>query len=110
MFATCQENVSAGVTEDNANERERSVDVNVQGSCVGNAVKNANPCPFYLTVRVLGRPTVTWSPKRGDNQGQDRSQKKESISSVTRDVYPCPHQRLPRNRTKETRRSGRRVS
>jgi hypothetical protein len=110
MFAAWQENVSAGVTEDNANERERPVDIDVQGSGVGNAVKNANSCPFYLTIRVLGRPTVTWTAKRGDNQGQDRGQKKESISSVTRDIYRCPHRRLPPNRIKETRRSGRRVS
>jgi hypothetical protein len=110
MLTACQENVSARIREENTDQRERPIDIDIERSGVGNSVHDANSCPFGSAIQVLYRPAVNWKRKRHDNQEQDSAQDKESISNVTCDSHHSRHRRLPRNWTKETRRTGRRVS
>ena len=46
MLTASEDDVPADIREEDTNQRERPVDVDVQRSAVGNAVHDANACPF----------------------------------------------------------------
>src|SRR5688572_29961185 len=110
MLSAGQDNVSTRIRKENADQRERPIDIDVERSSVGNPVHDANTCPFGFAIEVLYRPAINRDRERHDNQERNGAQDEESNPNLTRDSYHSRHRRLPRNRTKETRRTGRRVS
>lgn len=68
MLAAWQHNFSAGVSEENAEQCERSVHVKVERSGVGDPVNDTNTSTLGITLDILRRLAITWNRKRRDNQ------------------------------------------
>jgi len=68
MLAPAQHNISTRIGKEDANQRERSIDVDIKRSGVGNAMHHANMGTCGSTVCILRRAAPDWNRKRNENE------------------------------------------